>query len=269
MGKWNSFIKSVCDLMITIAMTLKNRAFFLEGKFENLLFQKGIDFNKIEISITDGYSDDNELLFKIIDKYYRCFDQIIFAESDRSVLPYQEKINNPAADINSQICNLTNNEKIIRTDAEVLFTDPHTILNICENLNEYHHLLIWHDCLVQMDKECYTYQPHSHANYCIAFNKSKYIENFGIDEKFCIGFAGEDTALIKSWKRKGFVLKSPHKVLHLWHDNPAYIIGNNELYKTYTKPLQKQIECGERIMNEDCPDWQRPEMIKNIKVFKK
>jgi hypothetical protein len=247
---------------ITIAMTLKNRAEFIDDKFENILYQD-YDPKKIEISITDGYSDDD--IYRKITKWYKRFKRILYARSDRSVLPF--KAHNCAADINAQICNFTTYDKIVRTDAEVYFMDRNTLQYINEKLNNKK-LLIWHDCIVQMEKKKQKYSVYGEANFCTAFNQYAYMESGGIEEKFSKGFACEDTVFIRSWgKRYGEVEKSPYLVYHKYHIPPSMNNTNKSLHNRYSLPLMRVMLNTNRKPNKLNTRWMRGEMLKDKEEF--
>ena len=251
---------------VTIAITLKDRAALLDKKFQDILLQN-YDQKKIEVSISDGYSTDN--IKKVIEKWYKHFFQVRYAKSDRSVLPFKIKTNCPACDINAQICNLVTFENVIKTDAEVMFKQKESIKHIVNELNKKDKLLLWADCMYQLDKAGKKEIQLGEAFFCVAFRRSNFIEYKGVDERFAIGFSGEDTTFIRNWEKTyGNVRRLPFFVKHLYHPIPAENPEWKKLYLDYTSPLQYQFQEGMTTNNVYNREWQRPEMIKEEEIFK-
>lgn len=261
--------------MISIAMTFKGRENFLNYKLLQILVS---NFNKkeVEICITvPEYTDD---LLKVIMLHYKKFHQIKLAISDRNKLPFKITTNQPTCDMNTQICNQVTFEKVIRTDPEVLFTDPNQLQYINDVLDNKE-ICLWHDTLY-----CDSDFPKKYfgndlsnlrrcggaSNTCFCFNKSEFIRLGGFEEKFALGVAAEDSYFINNtYGRRGKAVLSKYDVIHRdhgpsWNANPIW----DKLYNEYTKPLYAELSRLNQDSNIDNPDWQRPEMLSNQLTFK-
>lgn len=263
---------------ISICITLKDRANYLDQKLTNLHFQN-YNLKKVEICLADGGSMDG--IEKVIEKHYESFYQIKLAFCDREALPFKIASNCPACDRNAMICNMPMFEKIIVTDPEVLLTDINQLHSINEDLNEQNILLLNH-CIRFPEEVEYSYsadfyvknrtkavgRPFHFGGFCLAFNKQAFIKNGGFDERYALGFAGEDSYFVWWWKynRKAKFGKFP--VVHLWHPSPSDNPEYQKLRKEYTLPLHKRLKEENAFPNGDNPDWKRPEMIKGVKVWK-
>jgi len=261
--------------MISICITLKNRAELLNRKLLNI-YNSNFDNKKIEICISDGNSTDN--LIEIIKKWYEKFYQIKYVTSDRSKLPFKIKTNNPTCDWNSLVSNLPSFNKIILSDPEVLFSDSDQLKWIYSKLDN--DICIWHSSFLM--KKGYEYQDFSDeyknknnieqyargtSGRCMAFLKPTFIENRGFEEKFAIGFAGEDNYFIERFKTQKKELRSPYATIHLWHT--TYVTEENlKIRNEYTMPLLRKLRKTYPIPNENNPDWKRPEMLSNFKIYK-
>jgi len=263
---------------LSICITLKNRAKLLDAKLHQLQYQD-YDLNKVEICITDGYSTDN--IIEVIEKWQDKFYQIKYAISDRSVLPFVVPTNNPACDINAQICNVATFEKIIRTDAEVAFAHTGALKEINQYLNEKD-VCVWYRCSILphgveynfkesiVDNPVFEYQG-AYGGLCFCFNKSDFIINGGIEEKFAIGFGWEDTYFREWWSRnkKLIMIDDPSKfVWHFWHGYEKDGEFNMKLWREYSEPLFHEMVRVNTRPNEGNSNWTRPEMIKNERIFK-
>ncbi len=237
------------------------------------------NMKKVEIVITDGYSTDN--LMEVIQRHYKTFYQIKFAHSDRTVLPFTILSNNPACDRNAMVANLPSFEKIIMTDPEVLFINDDELKFISgslENLNT----IIWYRAHKLTKNWSYMHRNGSLSKFgyfidkdingangfvnCI--NKSLFLETRGYDERFTLGFAAEDCQWIHWHERNKRSVKAPGKVVHLYHLDANHDDRYREIYDNYTIPLYRQMLKDNVQANSNCPEWQRPEMIKDIQVFK-
>lgn len=260
---------------ISIAITMRNRAELLKLKLKQLL-EMDYDPKKIEICIADGNSDDGilDLLFE----YYKHFYQIKYAISDRNVLPFKITTNQPTCDMNSQICNQVTFEKVIRTDPEVLFTNPGQLRYISDMLDMNKNIVLWHDA-ISLPDGCIPSEPfqaipswtfNCENNTCLCFNRSAFIEYGGFEEKFALGVAAEDSYFIDWWRKNlGNVYKSPHNVYHIYHGTPWNARPEiMEIYYRYTVPLMNNLVENNIQANIDNPDWKRPEMLKNKVVLK-
>ena len=263
---------------ISICITLKDRANYLDMRLHHIRFQN-YDLKKVEICIADGGSTDN--IEEVIEKWHKQFYQIKLAFCDREVLPFKIASNCPACDRNAMICNMPTFEKIIVTDAEILFTDINQLHSISGELNDKI-VMLHHRCLKLIEAAKYNYtagfyqankhritgRPSNFAGFCLAFNKSEFIRNGGFDERYALGFAGEDSYFVWWWKNNRKTQSAKYPVVHLWHPNPSSNPAYQKLRKTYTLPLHNRLKKENAYPNGDNPDWKRPEMIKGIKVWK-
>lgn len=259
--------------MISICITLRNRASLMRGKLEELC-TLDYDPKQIEICVTDGFSTDGlkDVLLEYVDRFY-C---IRYALSDRNVLPFNIPSNNPACDINSQICNLASCEKIVRTDAEVRFTNRKTLKWIDSTLEDPEVCITFPCRRVNADyrwpepiQEKHVIQlSKKGAFFCSAFNRSAFIRNGGVEEKFAMGFSGEDSYFHKWWEKNRVLLRAPmyHGVLHLYHGEVT-TPANLKLRKKYSLPLYHYMRDNNISPNKDNPDWRRPEMLKDITIW--
>jgi glycosyltransferase involved in cell wall biosynthesis len=265
---------------MTIALTLKNRAAFVEGFIKNILKQN-FNMKHVELCITDGGSTDG--IKDVIKRYAGSFAQIKYALSDRSKLPFKVKYN-PACDINAQVCNVVSFNKIIRTDAEIRFRNPNTLQMIFDHLDVKPECILtipcarlkkdftWSDDLALLPAvEQYADSIKTDDGFfCCAFTKSRFIETNGVDERFAQGFAGEDTHFLKWHMRNGKWTCATKDFLcyHLWHVEPM----TPEAIKVrdeYTIPLLKKLLDENTIPNSHLKDgsWKRPEIISDRAIF--
>jgi glycosyltransferase involved in cell wall biosynthesis len=255
-------------------MTLKNRAKFMVGKLEELANQD-YDPKKIEVCVTDGGSTDN--LVEVLKASAHKFHQIKYAISDRSALPFVIPSNNPACDINAQICNVATFDKIVRTDAEIRFRRKDSLRLVSNTLEKDKELCFcfrsWHmsdKFRFGVDDPCNI--PKSHAKmsfHCSCFRKEAFIRNRGVDEAFALGFAAEDSYFHNWWRKNRRFKNAPggYEVLHLWHG--LVMTGENvKLKHDYSLPLYKRFLRENHTPNEGNDNWQRPEMIKDIQIWK-
>ena len=278
---------SKIDQKMSICITLKNRADFLDGYLKDLKRQN-YDLKNIEICISDGNSTDN--LKEVMKKHANTFGLMKYGLSDRSKLPFPVKSNNPAADINAQVCHLATYEKIIRTDAEMRYKSPNTLSLIAEKLEDKEicftipagRLLEGID--YPEDGEPEELRDHWLAGgvyvdsfFCSCFNKSQFIKLNGVDERYCLGFAAEDTYFHWYWKKNSKFASAPtdlnHKnteymAYHLYHTEPmteAY----RKIRDEYTLPLMNRMKATNERPNTHCigMEWQRKEMLSNIEYI--
>ncbi len=237
------------------------------------------NMKKVEIVITDGYSTDN--LMEVIQRHYKSFYQIKFAHSDRSVLPFTIVSNNPACDRNAMVANLPTFEKIIMTDPEVLFIDKNELTYISAKLNDKE-TIIWYRAFKLNENWPYsgsneTLKDFQHnitktingANgFVNCINRSLFLQTRGYDERFVLGFAAEDCQWIHWHERNKRSVKAPGKVVHLYHLDANHDDRYRKIYDNYTIPLYRQMLRDNTQANSFSSNWQRPEMIKDIQVFK-
>jgi len=257
--------------MISLCITLKNRAKLLDIKLNNIK-NSNFDTKQIEVCISDGNSSDN--LKEIIEKWYKEFYQIKYAISDRTILPFEIKTNDPACDWNALVANMPTFNKIILSDPEVVFIYKDQLKWIDNTLNK--DLCIWHSSFLMKhrdftedykDKRNIELYCRGTSGRCLAFLKNTFMQNRGFEEKFALGFAGEDNYFIERFKVQKKEMHSPYPIIHLWHPSPV-TKENLKLRDTYTLPLLFKLRETYPLPNENNPNWTRPEMLKNIEVFK-
>lgn len=261
---------------ISICITLKNRADLLELKMHQLTCQN-YDTKDLEVCITDGKSSDN--LFEVLKKWAPQFYQIKYAVSDRSKLPFVIKSNAPVCDYNSQMANQPSFEKIIRTDAEILFTHPDQ-LNYISSALEDKKVCVCSPAYIADTEDAFTYTPSEPFKFeggfstnpginafCISVNKSEFLEAGGFDERFALGFAGEDNYFLHYWNHTRKLVFSQFPVFHMWHPSP-WNPENLRLRDTITMPLLSRLEQSLEHPNNNNPDWKRPEMLYDERIFK-
>lgn len=263
---------------ISICITLKDRANYLDMCLHHLQFQN-YDLKKVEICIADGGSTDG--IKEVIEKWYTKFYQIKFAFCDREALPFKIASNCPACDRNSMICNMATFQKVIVTDAEVLLSNRDQLQSISTALNNKV-VMLHHKCLKFVEDAKYNYKadfylsnkhritgrPSNYGGFCLAFNKSEFIRNGGFDERYALGFAGEDSYFVWWWKYNRKTQFGKFPVIHLWHPSPSMNPAYQKLRKEYTLPLHNRLKKENAYPNGDNLEWQRPEMIKEIVIWK-
>lgn len=278
---------SKIDQKISICITLRNRAGLLDGYMEDLKRQN-YDLKDVEICISDGNSTDN--LKEVMQKHASTFGSMKYGLSDRSRLPYPVKSNNPAADINAQVCNLATHEKIIRTDAEMRYKSPNTLALIARELEDKTvcftipagRLLEGHD--YPADGEPAALRDHWLAGgvyvdsfFCSCFNKSEFIRMRGVDERYCLGFAAEDTYFHWYWKNNSNFKHAPlgetyldteYMAYHLYHPEPM-TEEYRKIRDEYTLPLMQRMKAANEQPNDHCigTEWQRPEMLSDVEYM--
>lgn len=263
-------------MKFSVCITLKNRAEFMDMKLRELR-SMNYDPKKLEICVTDGNSTDN--LKDVLKANAKYFDQIKYAISDRSKLPFKIPLNNPACDINAQICNVATYDKIIRTDAEVFFTNKNSLVMLSNQLKKRRHALSFLGLRMRrdfklhskMDPEKSKYANSRDSFFCVGFDKRDFIQLGGVEEKFAMGFAAEDTYWHWYWHHVGWKLNySPpgFKVMHMWHGEEQLMKDGHALKKNYTLPLLHRMKKAWPKPNKDNPDWKRPEMILGVEIWK-
>jgi hypothetical protein len=238
-------------------MTLRNRAFLLEQKFANIYWQD-FDPKQIEWCITDGHSDDQPE--RVIERWYKKFANVKFAQSDRSVLPFEAKANY-TCDINACVCNMPSHDLVIITDPEIILPRRHCLrefVPLMINNKRVVHCNAW---LMGMRDVGYF---QTETSYFLGVSKAEYIKNGGVEESWARGFAVEFTDFLRRWPHGTIV--APFEVLHLYHPNPADKPENMDLFHNVSLPLIKKV--GAHRPNEHNPAWQRPEMLKHHYEYK-
>lgn len=224
------------------------------------------DPKKIEVCVTDGYSTDK--LVDVLKAAAPIFYQVKYAKSDREALPFIVPENNPACDINAQICHVASFDKIVRTDAEVRFINKDSLNYIDKKLNSDKELCIPFRSR-HVSKGGKLGSGATMSFHCSCFWKQAFIRNGGVEENFAKGFAAEDSYFHRWWRRNRHLCHPPsgYEVKHLWHGD--WRTPNRlKLKKDYTMPLYLHYLKINRTPNIDNPDWQRPEMIKDVQIWK-
>ena len=258
---------------LSVCMTLKNRAKFVAGKLAELQ-QMNYDPKKLEICVTDGGSTDG--LKGVLQAAAPHFYQVKYAVSDRSALPFVVPENNPACDVNSQVCNVATFDKVVRTDAEVRFRHKDSLKFVARKLGADPELCVcfksWH--MDERYREGMPIKGHAFSFakmsfHCSCFCRSAFIRNGGVDEEFAKGFAAEDSYFHQWWRKNRRLIHPPggYEVLHLWHgkwQSPSRL----KLKHDYSLPMYKRFLRENRTPNADNPNWKRPEMIKDVEIWK-
>jgi len=261
------------DDFLSICMTVKNRAGFMKGKLDELQ-RMNYDPKKLEICVTDGNSTDD--LVGVLKKASPHFFQIKYAISDRTELPFAIPENNPACDINAQISNVATFDKIVRTDAEVRFSHKDSLQVVNQKLTADPKVCVcfksWHMAEGWDESKPVKGNTISYAKlsfHCSCFTRSAFIKNRGIEEEFAKGFAAEDNYFHWWWRKNSKLIHPPanHEVLHMWHGK-WQSENRLKLKHNFTLPMYKKFMRENHTPNENNPDWQRPEMIKEMQVWK-
>jgi len=245
----------------------------MKEKLEELLTMN-YDPKRLEICVTDGGSSDN--LVEVLKSYAGKFLQIKYAISDRSALPFVIPENNPACDINAQICNVASFPKIVRTDAEVRFRHKDSLKYISDTLSKDRELCIVFHCIhlnkdfvMGEDPEKYRFSYAKMSFHCSCFWKNTFIRNRGVDERFALGFAAEDSYFHRWWRKNRRLIHPPAgwQVLHLWHGK-WQSENRLKLKHEYSMPMYLRFLKSNMTPNKGNDNWQRPEMIKEVHIWK-
>ena len=260
---------------ISICITQKSRTELLRKKLQELATME-YDPKLLEVCVTDGNMNQDDGLQELLQEHAHNFLQIKYALSDRAALPFVIPENNPACDINAQICNVATFSKVVRTDAEIRFMNPKSLQLIDKELEADKELCLafksWHMNREYVWPNVPQENVWAHAKmsfHCSCFWKEAFIKNRGVEEKFALGFAAEDS-YFHQWWRKNRKYKSPpngYEVLHLWHDG-VRSDNRSRLKREYTMPMYLQFLKENHTPNEGNSDWQRPEMIKDLQIWK-
>lgn len=263
-------------MKISVCITLKNRANFMRQKLDELRTMN-FDPKQLEICVTDGNSTDG--LKAVLQEKAKYFDQIKYAVSDRSKLPFKVPLNNPACDINAQICNVATYDKIIRTDAEVFFANKDSLKLIESHLRFRRHAISFIGYRMRQEfkrksgmvPDQWKYANSRDSFFCVGFDKRDFIALGGVEEAFARGYAAEDTYWHWYWHHVKWKLNySPanHRVLHMWHGEEQLMKDGHELKHNYTLPMLRRFKKAWPKPNKDNPGWQRPEMISEVEIWK-
>jgi hypothetical protein len=259
---------------LSICITQKDRTPMLVNKLQELLTQ---DYNPkdLEICVTDG-ADDEELRC-VLRAAAPQFDQIKYAFSDRKALPFVIPENNPACDINAQVCHVATYDKIIRTDAEIRFRHKKSLRLASDKLERNKELCFcfrsWHmpEGFVwgRDDPSKHIFAAAKMSFHCSCFWKQAFIRNRGVDEAFALGFAAEDSYFHQWWRKNRKFENGPggYEILHLWHGR-WQSENRLRLKHDYTMPLYKKYLAQNHTPNEGNDNWTRPEMIKDVQIWK-
>lgn len=248
----------------------------LQDKLQELA-SLAYDPKRIEVCVTDG-GDDPELREVLKAAAYK-FDQIKYAVSDRGELPFIVPENNPACDINAQVCHVASYELIIRTDPEIRFRRKDSLTWAVQRLKTDPELCVcFRSWKMPANFVLGKDDPHRSliaggaaklSFHCSCFWKKAFIRNRGVDEQFAKGFAAEDSYFHQWWRKNRRLVNVPagHEVLHLWHgrwESPSRL----KLKKEYSMPLYKQYLKENHTPNIGNEKWPRPEMIKDVQIWK-
>lgn len=265
------------------------RAKFMEQKLQQLVTMDFPVRERLEVCVTDGVGDKE--LVRVLKAHAEEFLRIKYARSHRERLPFKTPSNNPACDINAQICNVAGCEKIVRTDAEVMFTNSKSLQLIDKSLDEPRVCLgfwcqlatpgfrwpqdahrLWESAL----PNALCCEMHWAGFFCTCFRRSDFIGAGGVDERFARGYGGEDTYFHIWWQGHRKLVMAPKKeytVVHLYHGSPtatqAFSVPGpiKQLHEDYTMPLYNALSAKSEKPNTGNPDWQRPEMIDEVQVW--
>lgn len=262
--------------MISVCMTMKNRAGLLAGKLANLLTMN-YPPEQLEVCILDGGSSQD--LLAVLRSYKGRFGRIIYARGNRGKLnmTFPPGCLPVALDYNAQVRYLARAKKIVRTDPEIRFTNPDSLLLIEQTLETPRTALVfqawemrpkfrWPKHRHKLDQ--FLKRKYTGAFYCTAFRKDDFIEAGGIEEQFAQTFAGEDSHFHWWWaaNRKVIVAPEDHLVLHLHHES-QWSREAKQLRNRVTKPLLARLKKTNARPNMDNPDWGHPEMLEDVTVW--
>jgi hypothetical protein len=225
--------------MVSVILTLKNRAHLLKWGLEGLL---QLDNHHLitEVNIADGGSTDD--LDKVIEEYSKHFtiNKYTINRNDSS---YNHVYNCPALEYNFLV-NVSTNKVILKIDPEFTFITSGFLLRSVELLKTVPYAFImpfpYHTYEFKINNiediknkyREYYYQTHLteqgvNNGYCrlvyygCCFNKEHYINLGGIDMGFVEGIGSEDDHFLDQWQKKygnhSVLSTTEEKGVHLWH----------------------------------------------------
>jgi hypothetical protein len=261
---------------ISICLTTGGGRDHFVGGFIQSLVDQDYDLKKAELCVT--YAPGSESIFDCLREHIDKFFQVKIAKTDRSKLPFVIPENNPACDINAQICNVASAEKIVRTDFEMRFINPQTLNYISNKLERSGVCVVlpsWHvNEKFSFPEDIPRARDMSaplgvYSFVCSSFLRSEFIASRGVEEKFALGFAADDSYFHLWWKKNHRLIFGimEYVVIHLWHGNWK-TEKRVKLRDEYTMPLYRSMLERNATPNEDNPGWLRPEMISDIQVWK-
>jgi glycosyltransferase involved in cell wall biosynthesis len=254
---------------LSICITFKNRAVLLEACLKRMQEQR-FDLKRVEICLADGGSSDGWV--EVVKRWYSKFHSIKTALCDRSKLPFEVASNCPATDRNAMVCNMASAEKVVVMDPEIRFTHANHLSYVSSQLKDKA-LMLHHHCFLLGENDPLVYKPGRMSSraihfggYCLAFNKTAFVENGGFDERYALGFAGEDSYFVWWWKNNRVARQGAYPVMHLWHPNPSDNKTYQQLRREYTLPLHERLKAENAFPNKG-QDWARPETIGSLFVW--
>ena len=264
-------------MRLSICITLRYRTKLLVEKMDELLTMD-YDPKLLEICVTDG--GDSPELRDALRAYAPRFAQCKYARSELRTLPFVVPLNNPACDINAQICNVASFNMCVRTDAEVRFRRKDALHVIARTLASRKAIsfrcyrmkkgykatkdpAVWENIKDQVDRKS------SDAFFCVAFDKRRYIRMGGVEEMFALGFAAEDSYWHWYWRQKKRVVYAPKgcEVLHLYHGE-VKTAAAKRLWEEWSMPLYRRMKYYGAKPNLGNPFWKRPEMISEVQIWR-
>lgn len=258
---------------ISLCLTFKNRASYLKVWFQKILEQT-YEMKKVQVCIADGGSTDEWK--DIVKAYHPKFHSVKTAFCDREELPFKVASNCPATDRNAMVCNMPDAEKIVVVDPEVLMTNPYQLRDIVHRLSEKE-LMLYHTCyrLPKGTKPVFKKdmtivgKPVKFGGYMQCYNKTAFMRNGGYDERYSLGFAGEDSYFIWWWMNNRIAKVGKYPVMHIWHPSPSSNPAYAKLRKEYTLPLHNRLKKANAYPNGVLGDkWKRPETLKEVQLWK-
>jgi glycosyltransferase involved in cell wall biosynthesis len=264
-------------MKLSVCITLKNRAEILRDKLVEL-DQQTFPSEDIEVCVTDGGSSDG--LLELLEEFAPRFDRITYARSDRDALPFRVPFNNPVCDINAQVCNVATHDHIVRTDAEVRFLREDALQYIANVFEKRPGFGLEFTCYRMGPTYRHDWPTHrrrfrefverrsNNGFFCVCFRKQDFVARGGVDERFALGFAAEDSHFCWWWRKNGWLLRShkDQRVAHLYHGE----VRTKEaarLWREYTMPLYQMMKHYKVRPNAGNLFWQRPEMISDVRVW--
>jgi len=265
-------------MRLSVCITLKDRTKLLVEKMEELR-SMNYDPKLLEICVTDG--GDSQELRDAMKFYSRYFLQCKYARSERRSLPFVIPLNNPACDINAQICNVASFNMCVRTDAEVRFRHRDALKIVAETLTKRKAISFrcyrmkkgytvtkdpskWDNIKKSVEKKS------SDAFFCVAFDKRRFVRMGGVEEMFALGFAAEDSYWHWYWRKKKRIVYAPTgcEVLHLYHGE-VKTAAARRLWEEWSMPLYRRMKYYCSKPNLGNPFWKRPEMISEVQTWRR
>ncbi len=265
---------------ISICVSLKNRAFYMEGLCENLYAQE-YDLKKVELCIADEGSKDN--IIEVLQKHASKFAQIKYMKLDRSqATDVVVKGNHHGLDINAIVTRMATFEKIIHLDPEIRLSHIGTLRRISSALDKKDMVILvpcqklaegveWRPNPQYGTHEIFGSAITTDGFYCVGFNKNHFIETGGIEEKL-FGGNSDEFAYFHHWHRKHSTwnaVRNEFTCYHLYHAPTRNALKPEAIGKgTLLQKLMNKCDRANYISDySDNMDWTKRPILSDLNIW--